>query len=146
MSKGSVWIFVRAGPRLSCKGDAVTYARGVATMFHVSSVRNRGSIRSHGLDVSKMGAARGIAGSRRPEAEGIFLCQDESTADWFVRINNTGGPVDLWQVDGVEADQLLDNGSGFFYLPGRIPVDRITLVQQDITDRTSWSGSVSYPS
>jgi hypothetical protein len=102
-------------------------------MFHVSSVRNRGSIQRHGLDVSRMGAAPGIAGSGRPEADGIFLCSDESTADWFVHINNTGGPVDLWQVDGVDADQLVGNGNGFFYLPGQIPVDRITLVQQDLT-------------
>lgn len=101
-------------------------------MFHVSSVRNRSSIQSYGLDASRMGAARGIAGSRRPEAEGIFLCPEESTADWFVHINNTGDRVDVWQVEGVDADQLLDNGDGFYYLPGRIPTDRITLIQQDL--------------
>ncbi len=93
-----------------------------------------------------MGTARGIAGSSRPEADGIFLCYDESTADWFVHINNTGGPVDVWQVDDVDADQLVDNGSGFFYLPGRISVDRITLVQQDLADGDSWPDPVSYPS
>jgi hypothetical protein len=102
-------------------------------MFHVSSVRNRASIQCHGLDASRMGAAPGIAGSRRPEADGIFLCPDLSTADWFASINNTGGPVDLWQVDGVDADLMLDNGNGFHYLPGCIPADRITLVQQDVT-------------
>jgi len=79
-----------------------------------------------------MGAAPGIAGSSRPEADGIFLCDDLFTVDFFVRMNNTSGPVDVWQVDGVDADQMLDNGTGFFYLPGRISVDRITLVQQDL--------------
>jgi hypothetical protein len=79
-----------------------------------------------------MGAAPGIAGSSRPEADGIFLCDSEFTVEFFLQINNTGGPVDVWQVDGVDAEQMLDNGSGFFYLPGRISVDRITLVQQDL--------------
>ena len=50
--------------------------------------------------------------------------------DFFLQINNTGGPVDVWQVEGFDADQLVDNGNGFFCLPGRISADRITLVQQ----------------
>ena len=41
----------------------------------------------------------------------------------------------MWQVDGVDADQLLGNGNGFWYLPGQIAVDRITLVQQDLVVR-----------
>lgn len=101
-------------------------------MFHVSSVRNRRSIQKYGLDAARMGEAPGIAGSSRPEADGIFLCCDVFTVDFFVRMNNTGGPVDVWQVDGVHPDHMLDNGNGFFYLPGRIPVDQIRLVQQDL--------------
>ena len=101
-------------------------------MFHVSSVRNRRSIQSFGLDASRMGAAPGIAGSTRPEADGIFLSADEWDADFFVRMNNTGGPVDVWQVDDVDADLLVDNGNGFFYLPGRIAADRLTLHQRDL--------------
>lgn len=38
------------------------YAPVVQIMFHVSSVLNRRSIQSYGLDSSRMGAARGIAG------------------------------------------------------------------------------------
>jgi hypothetical protein len=104
-------------------------------MFHVSSVLNRSSIQRHGLDSSRMGAAPGIAGSRRPEADGIFLCLDLSIVEWFIQLNNTGSPVDVWQVDGVDAEHLLDNGSGLHYLPGRIALDRITLLLQDVAVR-----------
>ena len=79
-----------------------------------------------------MGAARGIAGSTEPEAAGIFLSSDDWDVDYFVRMNNTGGPVDVWQVDGVDTDLMLDNGNGYFYLPGRIPADRLTLIQRDL--------------
>jgi hypothetical protein len=79
-----------------------------------------------------MGAARGIAGSTQPEADGIFLSTDDWDVDYFVRMNNTGGPVDVWQVDGVDSELMLDNGNGYFYLPGRIPADRLTLVQQEL--------------
>lgn len=47
-------------------------------------------------------------------------------------MNNTGGAVDVWQVEGVDVDQMIDNGNGYFYLPGRIAVDRLTLVQRDL--------------
>ncbi|MEE4540352.1 hypothetical protein V2S66_00025 [Streptomyces sp. V4-01] len=102
-----------------------------SSFFHVSSVLNRRSIARHGLDWTRMGAAPGIAGSARPEAEGVFLCRGEET-EFFLRINNTGGPVDLWSVDGVDEELLLDNGSGFFYLPGRIPAARVRLVRSDV--------------
>lgn len=108
------------------------YAPVVQIMFHVSSVLNRRSIQSYGLDSSRMGAARGIAGSTRPEADGIFLVEDEWDVSYFVRMNNTGGPVDVWQVEGVDVDQMVDNGNGYFYLPGRIPVGQLTLVQHDL--------------
>lgn len=99
--------------------------------FHVSSVLNRASIAEHGLDWSRMGAAPGIAGSRAPEQEGCFL-GNEWEADFFIRINNTGGPVDLWQVDGVADDDLVESPEGFSYLPRRIPSGRLTLLRTDI--------------
>ncbi|MDX3453887.1 hypothetical protein PV396_18370 [Streptomyces sp. ME02-8801-2C] len=99
--------------------------------FHVSSVLNRRSIERHGLDWTRMGAARGIAGSRGPEVEGIFVCTEE-TAGFFLQINNTGGPADLWAVDGVDEELLLDNGHGYFYLPARIPAAQVRLVRPDI--------------
>ena len=79
-----------------------------------------------------MTAARGIAGSIRPEVDGCYLCRDRFDADWFVSMNNTGGPVDIWGVDGVEWADLLDGGSGFFYLPGTIPPKRLTLLERDL--------------
>jgi hypothetical protein len=76
-----------------------------------------------------MGAAPGIAGSTVPEADGVFLSPDEFTAEFFIRMNNTGGPVDLWAVSGIDEEQMLDNGSGFRYFPGRIAAAQVTLVE-----------------
>ncbi|WP_340374433.1 hypothetical protein U5640_04140 [Streptomyces sp. SS7] len=100
--------------------------------FHVSSVLNRRSITRHGLDWARMGAARGIAGSRRPEVEGVFVCRGEEEVGFFLQINNTGGPVDLWSVDGIDEGLLLDNGNGFVYVPSRIPAERVRLVRADV--------------
>ena len=99
---------------------------------HVSSVLNRESIAKHGLDWTRMGAAPGIAGSSRPEVDGVFICRGEDEARFFLRINNTGGPVDLWPVDGVDEELLTDNGSGFVYLPRRVPATRVRLVRSDV--------------
>lgn len=79
-----------------------------------------------------MGAARGVAGSRRPEVEGIFVCRSEEDAEFFLLINNTGGPVDVWSVDGIDEGLLLDNGNGFVYLPDRIPAAQVRLVRSDV--------------
>jgi hypothetical protein len=100
--------------------------------FHVTSVLNRESIRRHGLDVGRMGAARGIAGSPVPEQRGIFLAQGEFLTEWFVRMNNTGGPVDVWAVEGVVAADLEQSPEGFFFQPGVVSVDRLRLVRQDV--------------
>lgn len=84
----------------------------------------------HGLDWTRMGVAPGIAGSRGPEEEGVFLCLDESEAGFFVRMNNTGGPVDVWAVEGIDEQQLIATGSGFSYFPDRIARRRLTLLDQ----------------
>jgi hypothetical protein len=98
-------------------------------MYHVTSSRNRASIRAHGLDWRRMGAAPGIAGSREPEQEGCFLAPDAFTADFFVRMNAPGGPVDVWEVTGVDEAELLESPEGFAYLPAVIPPDRLRLVR-----------------
>ncbi len=100
--------------------------------FHVTSTTNRDSVLKHGLDWSQMGEARGIAGSRRPEVSGVFLCRDESEADWFVYLNNTGGPVDVWQVDGVPDSDLAPSPNGYAYLPRAIPTGQLTLVHRGL--------------
>lgn len=79
-----------------------------------------------------MGAAAGIAGSSRPEVEGCFLAIDEFDADFFIRMNNTGGPVDLWSVEGVDPDALVESPEGFAYLAAPIPRQQLTLVRIDI--------------
>jgi hypothetical protein len=76
-----------------------------------------------------MGAAPGIAGSAVPEADGVFLSPDKFTAEFFIRMNNTGGPVDLWAVSGIDEEQMLDNGNGFRFFPGRIAAPQVALVE-----------------
>lgn len=83
-----------------------------------------------------MGAAPGIAGSRGPEVEGCFLCLSLFDVEWFAGMNNTGGPVDVWGVDGIGLDELEVSPNGYNYFPGRIPPGSLTLVRQDIP----WTG------
>jgi hypothetical protein len=101
----------------------------MSRLFHVTSSLNRESIAIHGLDWTRMGATRGIAGSTRPEEAGVFLCGDLDV-DFFVRMNNTGGPVDVWAVDGIDNARLVTTGSGFQYVPARIPAGQLALVEQ----------------
>jgi hypothetical protein len=120
---------VAAGQRSSAMLAAVE------TLFHVSSACNRDSIRRRGLDWTRMGAACGIAGSHSPEISGVFLCLDEFEVGWFVQLNNTGGPVDVWAVTGISEDQLLKAGTGHMYLPGKIPPGHLDLVTWPPADR-----------
>jgi hypothetical protein len=106
--------------------------------FHVTSVKNRRSIAIHGLDWRRMGAAAGIAGSPVPEQEGCFLALDEWTTDYFVEMNNTGGPVDVWAVHDVDEADLVQSPQGYLYLPGVIPPDRLRLVRKDVPPTTPW--------
>jgi hypothetical protein len=101
-------------------------------MYHVTSVSNRASIEEHGLDWRRMGAAPGIAGSPVPEQDGCFLAADEWTTDFFVRMNNTGGPVDVWAVEGIDEADLESSPEGFGYFPGVIARERLRLVRKDI--------------
>ena len=55
---------------------------------------------------------RSIAGSVRPEEEGCFLCRDRWEADWFVAMNNTGGPVDIWAIEDVNSANWLMQAPG----------------------------------
>ena len=91
----------------------------------------RGPAAAHGLDWRRMGAAPGIAGSRVPEQEGCFLAPDEFTADFFVRMNAPGGPVDVWEVSGVSEEDLLDSPEGFAYLPAVIPPEQLRLIRTE---------------
>ena len=71
-----------------------------------------------------MGAARGIAGSMTPEENGVFLCRDEFEARFFIDLNNTGGPVDVWVVTGVEEGGLVTAVRGSATSPPRSRLPR----------------------
>jgi hypothetical protein len=101
-------------------------------MYHVTSVLNRDSILTHGLDPSRMAAAPGIAGSEQPDGEGCFVCLDEGEVEWFVAMNNTGGPVDVWAIDDVDEADLVQHPDGHSYYPEPIPASRLRLLRRDV--------------
>jgi hypothetical protein len=102
-------------------------------MFHVTSPQNRESIQANGLDWRLMGAAQGIAGSRAPEQEGCFVCRSEHDVDFFVRMGNRRvGPVDVWAVDGIDQQDLIESGEGFYYLPATVPPGRVELIRSNV--------------
>jgi hypothetical protein len=101
-------------------------------MYHVTSTRNRLSIEVHGLDWRLTGAAPGIAGSTSPEQEGCFLAPDAWTADYFVEMNNnTGGPVDVWAIEGIDWSLLEESPEGYAYFPAPIPRRHLRLVRRE---------------
>jgi hypothetical protein len=104
----------------------------VADWFHVTSSRNRDSILRHGLDWRHMSEASGIAGSAEPEQHGCFLCRGDGDVEFFVGMNNTGGPVDVWAVAGVDEELLVQSPEGFDFMPAPIPPGRLTLVRASI--------------
>lgn len=84
-----------------------------------------------------MAAAPRIASSRRPEQQGCFLALDDSEVGWFVDMNNTGGPVDVWEVRGINVDDLVCSPEGHYYFPGLVPPEQLQLVQNDVPPRFS---------
>ena len=106
----------------------------MAGYFHVTSSKNRDSIWRHGLDWTRMGASCGIAGSPTPEQDGIFLCRGEPETRFFISGNNTGGPVDVWEVDGVDAAELVESPEGFSLVPRQIPPSQLRMIREGIVD------------
>jgi hypothetical protein len=45
---------------------------------------------------------------------------------------NTGGPVDVWAVDGIDPRQLRTSPSGHQYFPDTIAPQQLALVRQDV--------------
>ena len=86
--------------------------RGRGTWFHTTFSENRESIARYGLDWRRM-AGGGIAGSLGPEAEGVFLCCDIDSAEWFAQMGQQRGHrVDIWAVS-LDAQWLIgDPGAG----------------------------------
>jgi hypothetical protein len=111
------------------------------TWFHATFRSNRESISRHGLDWARM-TGSGIAGSRGPEAEGVFLCADLEGAEWFAQVGRRRGEaVDIWAVR-LDGTWLIGDpgGSGggddyWMICPERIPPAQLNLVSRD------WRGS-----
>jgi hypothetical protein len=68
----------------------------------------------------------------------VFVCRDDFEAGFFVDLNNTGGPVDVWEVTGIGEDELVTWNTGFCYVPAPIPPAQVTLV--------TWPGTEPVPS
>jgi hypothetical protein len=108
--------------------------------FHATFAENRASIHRHGLDYRRM-SGPGIAGSRTPEAAGVFLSCDIESARWFARMGRRG-PVDIWGADLADVWLIGDPGASgggdetWMICPEIIDADRLVLLETDITD--SW--------
>ncbi|GAA1482872.1 hypothetical protein GCM10009624_33120 [Gordonia sinesedis] len=113
----------------------------MTAVYHVTSSVNRASIQTYGLDWRRMGSAPGIAGSDRPEVDGCFLALGEYERRWFVDMNNTGGPVDVWRVEGVDVAALRTSPNGYLFHAGTIAPARLALVQTDIEPGRRRAGS-----
>jgi hypothetical protein len=110
--------------------------REVTDYFHVSSSLNRASIERHGLDWRLMGAAPGIAGSRGPEEQGIFLVTDAWDVEWFAQMGLEAGhaSIDVWRVS-LPSNMELSNGAEYPLITEPIPPEAIALHQKDWTAR-----------
>jgi hypothetical protein len=110
----------RAWARRSRRPDIEVW-KGNGELVHITAAVNRASIQRWGLDWSRMAAARGIAGSPRPELPVIFLDTVDSVG-FFRRMARE--PVDLWAVD--VTDLWVENGPDGWYIhcspigPGRL--------------------------
>lgn len=107
----------------------LTVKRGSGWMSHVTAAVNRDSIRRHGLDWTRMGAATGVAGNTEPELPAIFLCDDDFDASFFLRMARQ--PSDVWEVlvDG----RWLENGpDGWWIIDKPVGPDRLRLARTDV--------------
>jgi hypothetical protein len=98
-------------------------------LFHVTSVLNRESIDTYGLDWTRMGAAPAIDGMREPQAEGCFLAPDRHV-NFFVGFR-ANPLVDVWLVEGIHWTQLVEGLEGFWYYPDRVPRSMMSLYRRD---------------
>lgn len=81
-----------------------------------------------------MNASCGIAGSSAPEQDGVFLCCGEHEALFFIVGNNTGGPVDVWTVEGIDPCELVESPEGFMFVPRPVPPSALCLHRESVVD------------
>ncbi len=97
---------------------------GQGTMYHVTAIANRASILKWGLDWDHMGDSPGVAGSRTPEAPGIWL-NDDAKDDFFVDMARHA--LETWEVD-VTGLWLELRPHEWWFTSSRISPDRLRLV------------------
>lgn len=109
--------------------------RAEGTWFHATFSSNRESISRHGLDRTRM-TGSGIAGSHGPEADGVFLCADLESAEWFAQMGSRhGDAVDIWaaRLDGtwLIGDPGASGGGDDCWMicPEPIPPGRLELIR-----------------
>jgi hypothetical protein len=118
--------------------------RVTGVWFHATRSANRESIDRFGLDWRRMGDVPGIAGSLRPEREGVFVCRRLQGAYWFADMPRDD-VTDIWAVrlDGVWLEA--DGGGGvdidWALCPQPIPRADIELRQADIASGTRYRRS-----
>jgi hypothetical protein len=102
---------------------------GEGELFHVTAAVNRESIRRHGLDWRRMGAAPGIAGSSLPERAAVFVCGSRDEAGFFLQM--AGSPSDVW---AVRADGLwVENGpQGWSIITDPVEPGRLRLACREV--------------
>jgi hypothetical protein len=126
--------------------SALFVVQGTGEMFHVSPASNRESIRRYGLDWVRMGATPGIAGSRQPELEGIFLCANRQDADFFIEMGSTAS--DIWAVDVSGAWLEGDPGAGgggagnWLILPEPVEPSRVRLINSNVLSSLQTGGRI----
>jgi hypothetical protein len=105
---------------------------GTDEMFHVSAVANRESIRRHGLDWSRMSERPGVAGSRYPELEAVFLCESLAETTFFTEMARL--PSDVWAVD-IDGRWVESGPSGWMIVTDPIPAKCVRLVAKDVASK-----------
>ncbi len=115
------------GARAVVRVDRVT-----GVWFHATRSANRESINQHGLDWRRMGTVAGIAGSRRPERQGVFLCRRHHDACWFADMPSDD-TTDIWaaHLRGVWLEADAGGGVDLDWALSRQPIPRSDIELRD---------------
>lgn len=45
--------------------------------------------------------------------DGVFVCRSDGEVEFFLALNNTRGPVDVWAIDALNEHDLVQAPEGF---------------------------------
>ena len=126
---------------LRAPNSVVLVERASGVWFHATRSANRESIDQYGLDWRRMGDVPGIAGGRRPEREGVFLCRGLHDAYWFADMPRDD-VSDVWAVRLIGVWLEAEAGGGvdldWALCPQPIPRSDIELRHADIGSGTRY--------